>query len=142
MPKNNNKLNQWSLTLLRVVLGIIFSYHGYLKLFVPGGFKGTVAFLASLGIPLPLYSALIVSAVEFFGGVFLILGMVTRWSTALLIIDMLVAFFMVHLKNGLLVSKGGYEFVLVLLAGLFVVLVNGAGKLSVGKKFFKSKHLQ
>ena len=142
MPKNNNKLNQWSLLILRLVLGVIFAYHGYLKLFVPGGFKGTVAFLASLGIPLPLYSALIVSAVEFFGGVFLILGMVTRWSTILLIIDMLVAFFMVHLKNGLLVSKGGYEFVLVLLAGLFVVLVNGAGKLSVGKKFFKSKHLQ
>lgn len=141
MAKNNNGMNQMSLTLLRVVLGIIFTYHGYLKLFASGGFTGTVGLLTALGIPLPVYSALIVSAVEFFGGAFLILGMVTRWSTSLLIIDMLVAFFMVHLKNGLLVSKGGYEFVLVLLAGLVVVLANGAGKLSLGSKF-ESGHLK
>ena len=139
MAKNDSS---WTIALLRVVLGVIFAYHGYLKLFVPGGFKGTAGFLASLGIPLPLYSALIVSAVEFFGGVFLILGMVTRWSTVLLIIDMLVAFFLVHMKNGLLVSKGGYEFVLVLLAGLAVVLANGAGKFSLGSKYFKSGHLK
>ena len=55
---------------------------------------------------------------------------------------MLIAFLMVHLKNGLLVSKGGFEFVLLILAGLVVVLVNGAGELSVGKKFFKNKQLQ
>ena len=54
---------------------------------------------------------------------------------------MLVALFVVHLKNGLLVSQGGYEFVLVLIAGLAVVLASGAGKLSVGSKF-KNKNLQ
>ena len=137
-----NGLTQWTLALLRVVLGVIFMYHGYLKLFVPGGFTGTVGFLTMLKIPLPLYSALLVSVIELLGGIFLVLGMVTKWSSLLLTADMLVAFFMVHLKNGLLVSKGGYEFVLVLLAGLVVVMVNGAGKLSVGKKLFKSKNLQ
>ncbi|MBI2658565.1 DoxX family protein [Candidatus Woesearchaeota archaeon] len=136
-----NGLSQWTLALLRVVLGIVFAYHGYLKLFAPGGFTGTVGFLTTLGIPLPTYSALLVAAVEFLGGIFLLLGMVTKWSSLLLIIDMLVALFMVHLKNGLLVSKGGYEFVLVLLAGLVVVLVNGAGSFSLGKGF-KSKNLQ
>ena len=50
---------------------------------------------------------------------------------------MLVAFLKVHLKNGLLISNGGYEFVLALLAALAVVLVNGAGALSFGKRFFK-----
>lgn len=139
MAKNN--LNQWSLTLLRVVLGFIFMYHGYLKLFPPGGFTGTVGFFTMLKIPFPLYSALLVSIVEFAGGLFLLFGMVTKWSSLLLIANMLVAFFVVHLKNGLLVSKNGYEFVLVLLAGLVVVLSSGAGKLSVGK-FFKSRHLQ
>lgn len=140
MAKNKN-LNGWSLALLRVVLGVVFLYHGYIKLFVPGGFTGTISFFASLGIPIPVYSALLVSVVEFLGGLFLVLGMVTKWSSALLLIDMLVAFFLVHLKNGLLVSKGGYEFVLVLLAGLAVVLTSGAGKLSLGK-LLKSKHLQ
>ena len=133
--------NEWSLTLLRIVLGVIFLYHGYLKLFVAGGFTGTVNFLASIGMPVPLYSALLVSVVEFAGGLFLILGVVTRWSSALLLVDMLIALFVVHFKNGLLVSKGGYEFVIVLIAGLAVVLANGAGKLSLGKSF-KSKHLQ
>ena len=136
-----NGLTQWTLALLRVVLGVIFMYHGYLKLFVPGGFTGTVGFLTMLKIPVPLYSALLVSVIEFAGGLFLLLGMVTKWSSLLLIIDMLVAFFMVHLKNGLLVSKGGYEFVLLILAGLVVVLANGAGSFSLGKKF-KSKNLQ
>lgn len=142
MANNKNGMSQWTLTLLRVVLGIIFAYHGYLKLFVPGGFTGTVGFMTSLGMPVPTYTALLVSVVEFVGGIFLILGMVTRWSTILLVIEMLVAFFMVHLKNGFLVSQGGYEFVLLLLAGLVVVLVNGAGMYSVGKKYFKNKHLQ
>ncbi|MBI2656935.1 DoxX family protein [Candidatus Woesearchaeota archaeon] len=136
-----NSLSQWSLTLLRAVLGFIFAYHGYLKLFVPGGFTGTVGFFTLLKIPVPLYSALLVSVVEFAGGIFLLLGMITKWSSLFLIIDMLVAFFMVHLKNGFSVSKGGYEFVLVLLAGLVVVLVNGAGRISLGK-LLKNKYLK
>lgn len=140
MAKKNN-MSGWSLALLRVVLGVIFLYHGYLKLFVTGGFTGTANFLASLGIPLPVYSALAVSVVEFAGGLFLVLGVVTRWSSALLLVDMLVALFVVHLKSGLLVSQGGFEFVLVLIAGLVVVWANGAGKLSLGSRF-KSKHLQ
>ena len=141
MAKNN--LSQWSLTLLRVVLGFIFTYHGYLKLFATGGFVGTAGFLTALKIPFPLYSALLIAVVEFFGGIFLILGMVTKWSTILLFIEMLVAFFKVHLKNGLLISQTayGYEFVLLILVSLVVVLANGAGKLSMGK-LFKKKYLQ
>ncbi|MEK6983277.1 MAG: DoxX family protein [Nanoarchaeota archaeon] len=134
MPKSNN-LKQWSLTLLRLVVGVIFLYHGYLKLFVPGGFVGTVDFFTKIGIIMPNISALVVAVAEFFGGLFLILGMLTKWSSLVLMVNMLVAFFMVHLKNGFLVSNGGYEFVLSILAGLIVILVNGAGKLSVGKLF-------
>lgn len=135
------ELNPWSLALLRLVLGIIFTYHGYQKLFVEGGFTGTVAFFTSIGIPLPKYSALAASLAEFVGGIFLLLGMITVWTTLVLIFEMLIAFFAVHLKNGLLVSKGGYEFVLLVLAALVIILVNGAGKLSAGK-FFQNKHLK
>ena len=139
MAKNN--FNQWSLAFLRAVFGFVFAYHGYLKLFAPGGFAGTVSFFAMIKIPLPLYSALIVSVVEFAGGIFLIFGMVTKLSSLLLLIDMLVAFFMVHMKNGFLISKGGFEFVIILIAGLVIILVNGAGKISVGK-LFKNKYLK
>lgn len=140
MAKNNN-FSEWTLTLLRVVLGVIFTYHGYLKLFVPGGFTGTVGFFTNIGIPVPAYSALVVAVAELLGGLVLILGLLTKWTSLVLIFEMLVALFVVHLKNGLLVSKGGYEFVLLILAGLVVLLVNGAGELSVGKKFFKNKQL-
>ncbi|MBI4452106.1 DoxX family protein [Candidatus Woesearchaeota archaeon] len=134
-------MGEWSLALLRVILGVIFLYHGYLKLFVPGGFIGTKDFFAAIGIPLPVYSALLVSVVEFAGGILLVLGILSRWSSVLLLLDMIVAFFVVHLKNGFLVSNGGYEFVLVLIAGLVVVLASGAGKLALGSRF-KNKHLQ
>ena len=137
----NDKISQWSLTLLRVVLGIIFLYHGYVKLFVPGAFVGTVGLFTKIGIFLPKISALVVSVVEFAGGILLILGLLTRWTTLLLIIEMVVALFTLHLRNGFLVSNGGYEFVLLILAALVVIISSGAGKLSVGKKYFKNKHL-
>ena len=139
MAKNN--MNQWSLTFLRVVLGFVFVYHGYLKLFVSGGFTGTVDFFTSIGLPLPLYAALVASVVEFVGGLFLLFGVITKWTSLALVLEMLIAFFVVHLKNGLLVSKGGYEFVLVLIAALVVLFANGSGKLSLGKKLFKNKQL-
>ena len=139
MAKNN--MNQWSLTFLRVVLGFVFVYHGYLKLFVPDVFPNTVKFFAGIGLPLPLYSALLVSVVEFVGGLLLFFGVITKWSSFLLLLDMLIAFFVVHLKNGLLVSNNGFEFVLALIAGLVVLFANGSGKLSLGKKLFKNKQM-
>ena len=136
MAKNN--LNGWSLTLLRVVLGIIFTYHGYMKLFAPGGFTGTVQFFASIGIPLAPWSALVAALVEFVGGLALIAGMLTKLSTGLLIIEMLVAFFKVHIRNGFFIGMSyGYEFVLLILASLVVLMASGAGKLSLGKLFRK-----
>ena len=141
---NNIRLSQWPLTILRLVLGIIFVYHGYLKLFAPGGFKGTVGFFTAIGIPAPLYFALIVSVLEFAGGVLLLAGLFSRIVSVLLIVEMLVAFFKVHLKQGFFISPTayGYEFVLLILASLIVVFINGPGRLSVGKKLFKNKSWQ
>ena len=141
MAKNN--LNQWSLTLLRAILGIIFIYHGYAKLFVPGGFKGTVGFLTAIKIPLPLYASLLISLVEFVGGILLIIGLLSRWASVLLFIEMLVALFKVHLKQGLIISQQayGYEFIILILAALAVIITNGPGSFSIGKMLFKKKSL-
>ena len=144
MAKNNT--GQWSLTLLRVVLGIMFAYHGYAKLFVAGGFKMTAGFMASvLGVSpaAGAWAALVVSVLEFAGGLFLVAGLLTRWVSLLLIIELLVAFFKVHLKNGFFISQQayGYEYVLVILASLVVVFASGAGKIALGK-VFKNRQLQ
>ena len=133
------RFRQWSLTLLRITLGFIFVYHGYLKLFVPGGFKGMVAFFTAIGIPLPLYSALLVSIVEFVVGIFLISGFLAKWTSMLLIINMLVALFKVHLKNGFLIVNGGFEFVAALIIALLVILLNGPGSLSLDRVVFGSE---
>lgn len=134
-------ISEFSLTLLRVVLGFIFLYHGYLKLFVKGNLPSTAFFFSQAGIPLPNISAVVVAFVEFIGGLLLLIGLLTKWTSLILIFEMAVAFFVVHLKKGFLVSKGGYEFVLLILAALVVILAYGAGKFAFGKRFLKSRHL-
>jgi len=140
MAKNKG-ISEFSLTLLRVVLGFIFVYHGYLKLFVKGGLPSTAFFFSQIGIPLPNISAFVVAFVELIGGLLLLIGLFTKWTSLVLIFEMAVAFFKVHLKKGFLISNGGYEFVLLILAALVVVLAYGAGKFALGKGFFKSRHL-
>jgi len=141
MPKNKNNLNQWSLTLLRIVLGIIFIYHGYAKLFMKGALPTTAQFFAAVGIPLANQAAVLVAFAEFVGGLLLIFGLLTRWTSVVLIIEMLVALFKVHLKQGFFISPPayGYEFVLLILAVLVVLLVNGPGALALGKKLKDKK---
>ena len=115
---------------LRVVLGVVFIYHGYLKLFTGNFPGGTAGFFASLGIPLPTFFAIIVSLLEFFGGIALLLGLMTRYVSLLLAVNMLVALLLVHLPNGFLVP-GGIEFVLTLLGGALTLALLGGGKYSL-----------
>ena len=60
----------------------------------------------------------LVAFAEFVGGLLLIFGLLTRWTSVVLIIEMLVALFKVHLKQGFFISPPayGYEFVLLILA--------------------------
>jgi len=61
--------------------------------------------LGRLGIPVPAVSAVILTLIEFLGGIALILGVVTRWAAALIASDMMVAVLVVHLKNGWFISR-------------------------------------
>src|ERR1041385_9083163 len=75
---------------LRVVIGTVFLMHGQLKLFTMG-IAGVTGFMASLGIPLPQVSAVVVTAVELLGGLAILLGFRARWAGLLLAFDMAVA---------------------------------------------------
>lgn len=68
---------------------------------------------------------------EFFGGLFILIGLLTRPAALVLAFTMLIAIVSVHLSNGLLLTNNGYEYALALLAGSISLLISGAGRVSV-----------
>lgn len=122
---------------LRLSAGTIFVAHGAQKLFGSfggHGLEGTGQWMASIGLEPGYLMALAAGSAEFFGGVALLLGLLTRPAALMLALTMLVAILTVHLPNGLFMDNGGYEFGLALL-GISVALVfNGGGKLSLDRK--------
>jgi putative oxidoreductase len=133
----NSRIASCGLTILRVVVGIVFLSHGAQKLFTYH-ISGVAGMFGHIGIPLPGISAVVVTLVEFFGGIALILGVVTRLAAALIAFDMLVAILAVHLKNGFFMPMG-YEFALTLLAANLCLVLTGAGSLSIDGLLFGKK---
>lgn len=79
--------------------------------------------------------ALMAGSSEFFGGLFLLLGLLTRPTALVLSFTMVVAIFSVHIGNGLFLANNGYEFGLALLAATVSLTVSGAGKFAVDNLF-------
>lgn len=126
----------WGALVLRVPVGLILAAHGAQKLF--GWFGGygleaTGQWMASIGLVPGLLMAFLAGAAEFFGGLALALGLLTRPAALVNAIAMAVATFVVHLENGLFMSNNGYEYALVLLAASLALMVAGGGKLSVDR---------
>ena len=121
----------WRLTVTRVV-GLVFLAHGAQKLFLMG-IGGVTGFFGQLGIPAAGFFAVVVILVEVFGGLALILGVLTRVAAVLLAGDMLVATLTVHLANGFFVENGGFEFTPVLLAASVMLTVAGPGAAVFGR---------
>lgn len=119
---------------LRVVGGIIFAAHGAQKLFAwfgGYGLEGTGQWMESIGLAPGYFMALMAGSAEFFGGLLLIAGLLTRPAALVLAVTMLVAIFSVHFENGLFMSNNGYEFGLALFALSVSLLVTGAGKVGL-----------
>lgn len=129
-----------ALLVVRVVAGIIFAAHGAQKLF--GAFGGTG--LAGITAEPPNGLGLLgypVTVGEFFGGLGLIFGFLTRFSAASLIVIMIGAIAMVHGKNGFFLSDQGFEYNLALIGLLTPTLIAGPGRIAIGRylPFIKSR---
>lgn len=128
--------NSLSGLLMRLSAGVIFAAHGAQKLFGSfggGGLEGTAQWMASIGLQPGYLMALAAGSAEFFGGIALLLGLLTRPAACVLAMTMLVAVITVHLPNGLFLSNNGYEFGLALLAITGALVLNGGGKLSLDR---------
>lgn len=119
---------------LRLPIGAILLAHGAQKLFgwFGGyGLTGTGQWMASIGLEPGYLMALLAGSAEFFGGLALLLGFLTRPAAVASAFTMLVAIFAVHIGNGLFMSNNGYEFALSLLAATVALVFLGGGRVSV-----------
>ncbi|MBN3494118.1 DoxX family protein [Vibrio neptunius] len=124
----------YSTLALRLPVGIIFMAHGAQKLFgwFGGyGLEGTGQWMASIGLGPGVLMALLAGSAEFFGGLFILLGLLTRPASIALAFTMLVAIFSVHFENGLFMSNNGYEFGLALMAASVSLALSGSGKAAI-----------
>jgi putative oxidoreductase len=116
---------------VRIAAGVIFIAHGSQKLFGAFDGKGLEATVQALGSPL----GYLVAIGEFFGGVGLIFGFLSRFSAAALIVIMIGAIVKVHGANGFFLDKQGFEYNLSLIGNLLPTLLCGPGQYSIGQFF-------
>jgi putative oxidoreductase len=121
----------FGLLLLRVVVGPVFAFHGFAKIFRGGKLAGTGRWFDSIGVrPGPVHARLAAGG-ELATGVCLTLGLLTPFAGMGLVGLMSVAFWTVHRGNGLLITGDGWEYNLVLAAIGVTFGVLGAGDWSL-----------
>lgn len=134
--------------ILRLVLGIVFFAHGAQKMlgwFGGFGFSGTMGYFTGM-MHIPAVFAFLAIAAEFFGGLGLLLGFLTRIAAFGIAVNMLVAIGTVHTAFGFFMNwagnqKGeGFEFHLLVLAITTFLMIKGAGAFSVDRTIATASH--
>ncbi|MBU8548200.1 MULTISPECIES: DoxX family protein [unclassified Streptomyces] len=121
----------------RLVAGAVIMVHGIDKLVDgPAGFG---AFLSGTSVPAPDVTAWAVTIGETAGGLFLVLGLLSRWTALLLTVHLCLAMALVNADTGFMTpqqgaaSGSGIEFPLMTVAALLVVLLAGPGPLALDR---------
>ena len=120
----------WSVSIMRAVLGGIFIKEGGGKLygwFGGGGLDSTCIFFTKLGIPFPELNAYLVGGVELYGGMLLLIGLLTRVAALPIAMTMVVAILTAH-------ADGGYNYQLLIIMSCIILMHLGGGSLSLDKK--------
>ncbi len=144
--------SKWAPMPLRLMIGFGFLYHGVPKLFTAQGHEMFLGMLQNIGVPAAGLAAWLVGIVEVLGGLALIAGAFVSIASVLLIIDMLVALFTVHLPAGFsfmhvtgMTDAGpqfgmpGYEVPLLYIAALLALFLRGPTHMSVDQKLAEGK---
>ena len=124
---------EWAALPLRVTLGVIFVVSGGGKF--RRGISGTGRWFEGLGFPLPQATARMVAATELVGGLLLFAGLFTHWVAIPLAANMVVATWTEKYKIGAPFqgseSAQGYELTLLMAAAALVLVLVGAGPISL-----------
>ena len=140
-PRILRTSDSFALTLLRLSLGVVMFAHGCQKmlgLFGGSGFTATMRQFET-GMHIPAVFAFLAIAAEFFGGLGLILGLLTRIAAFGIFCNMAVAIAKVHEKNGFFMNWSGrqagegFEFHLLVLAMCAALMIAGAGAVSIDR---------
>ena len=135
--------NDWTFTLLRLVMGVVFFMHGAQKMlgwFGGYGFSGTMGFFTNM-MHIPAVFGFLAICAEFLGGMGLIVGALTRIAAFGIATNMVVATLLVHAPNGFFMNwtgqqKGeGFEYHLLAIAIAIVLMARGGGAFSVDRAF-------
>ena len=116
----------FGLAALRLAVATIFIKHGAQKLFT-FGFAGVTGAFTQMGVPFPGVAGPFIALLEFFGGIALLVGLLTRLFALGFALDMLGAILLVQLKRGF----SGYEFEFLLLVSSLALFLAGPGGFSV-----------
>lgn len=122
------------LLILRVLVGVTFSLHGFQKLFGwfgGGGLSGTASWFASIGFGDGRVAAVMAGASEVSGGLGLAFGLLTPFAAAAMIGTMTTAAFVNNASKGFWSVNNGWELNGYLIVVAFGVAVAGPGALSV-----------
>ena len=129
----------WTLTTIRVILGVVFFAHGAQKMlgwFGGAGLKETIRTMHEyIHVPIPL--AFLAVSSEFFGGLGLIVGLLSRVAAIGIGFTMISAIVMVHSRYGLFMNwlgdrpGHGIEYHLLVIALVIAILVGGSGAASL-----------
>ena len=117
--------------LVRLAAGWGMLVHGWLK--IMGGTEKAAGAFASMQFSNPTMLAVVSTWLEFLGGLFVILGLFTRFWAAALAIE-LGYIFLVYWGNGFSWLNRGYEYVLLWGAVYLAIALRGGGPYSLDRR--------
>lgn len=120
----------WGRSLLRIVVGLTFSEHGFQKLFGLFGGHGQTHLFSLVGLA---------GVLECFGGILLILGLFTVPVAFILSGEMAVAYFKAHFPRGGLPIQNGGELAVVYCFVFLYLFMAGGGPFSLDR-LIRKKH--
>jgi putative oxidoreductase len=138
--------DDFTVTMLRLLFGVVFFAHGAQKAlgwFGGFGFSGTMGFFThQLNVPVPF--AVLAIAAEFLGSIGVLVGFLSRIAAFGIACNMVVAVYMIHRHFGFFANwfgtqKGeGFEFHILAVAIALTIMIKGAGALSIDRALSKS----